>query len=109
MLYSIDRWDGLSGYLQDGLLEIDNNLIENLIRPVALGRKNYLFAGSHQGAARAGVMYSFFANCKLHQINPYQWLRYVLENIMSTKYNHIRDLYSLKTLTLSIRLGKSYI
>ena len=93
MIYSIDRWDALSAYLQDGLLEIDNNLIENLIRPVALGRKNYLFAGSHKGAARAGMMYSFFANCKLHQVNPYQWLRYVLENIMSTKYNDHRDLY----------------
>ena len=93
MLYSINRWDGLSEYLQDGLLEIDNNLIENLIRPVALGRKNYLFAGSHKGAARGAMMYSFFANCKLHQVNPYPWLRYVLEHIMSTKYNQIRDLY----------------
>ena len=93
MIYSVNRWDALSGYLQDGLLEIDNNLIENLIRPVALGRKNYLFAGSHKGAARAAMMYSFFAGCKLHKVNPYQWLRYVLENIMSTKYNHIRDLY----------------
>lgn len=48
--YSLDRWDQLSAYLHDGILEIDNNLVENAIRPVALGRKNYLFAGSHKAA-----------------------------------------------------------
>jgi len=93
MYYSISRWDQLSGYLHDGVLEIDNNLVENAIRPVALGRKNYLFAGSHEAAQRAAMIYSFFSICKSHQINPYQWLRYVLENIMSTKYNDIRELY----------------
>jgi transposase len=93
MYYSISRWEELSGYLYDGILEIDNNLVENAIRPVALGRKNYLFAGSHEAAQRAAMIYSFFSICKSHQINPYLWLRYVLENIMSTKYNDIRELY----------------
>jgi len=93
MYYSISRWEELSGYLYDGILEIDNNLVENAIRPVALGRKNYLFAGSHKAAQRAAMIYSFFSICKSHQINPYQWLTYVLENIMSTKYNDIRELY----------------
>src|SRR5690625_4123369 len=91
--YSAQRWDALSGYLYDGSLEIDNNLVENAIRPVALGRKNYLFAGSHEGARRAAMAYSFFATCKAHQVNPHQWLKHVLENIMSTKYNNVRDLY----------------
>ena len=91
--YSAQRWDALSGYLKDGSLEIDNNLVENTIRPVALGRKNYLFAGSHEGARRAAMAYSFFATCKAHQVNPHQWLKHVLENIMSTKYNNVRDLY----------------
>jgi transposase len=67
MAYSLARWDALSGYLYDGMLEIDNNLVENAIRPVALGRKNYLFASSHKGAQRAAMIYSFFSTCKSHQ------------------------------------------
>jgi hypothetical protein len=51
-------------YLMDGRVEIDNNLIENAIRPLALGRKNYLFSGSHDAAQRAAMLYSFFASCK---------------------------------------------
>jgi len=91
--YSLARWDALSVYLYDGHLEIDNNLVENLIRPVALGRKNYLFAGSHKGAQRAAMVYSLLASCKLHQVNPQQWLTCVLQTIMSTRYNDIRNLY----------------
>ena len=93
MRYSQDRWDALSAYLYDGMLEIDNNLVENAIRPVALGRKNYLFAGSHQAAQRAAMIYSFFAICKKHGVNPFQWLKYTLENIMSINHKNIRDLY----------------
>lgn len=91
--YSAARWEALSSYLYDGRLEIDNNLVENAIRPVALGRKNYLFAGSHKGAQRAAMVYSFFASCKAHQVNPHRWVKHVLENIMSTKFNDIRSLY----------------
>ena len=93
MRYSIERWDALTAYLYDGILEIDNNLVENAIRPVALGRKNYLFAGSHQAAQRAAMIYSFFGICKKHDINPYQWLKHVLENIMSTKIHSLKNLY----------------
>lgn len=93
MTYSLARWDGLSGYLYDGVLEIDNNGVENAIRPVALGRKNYLFAGSHAGARRAAMIYSLLGTCKMHVVNPRQWLTHVLENILSTKYNEIRSLY----------------
>lgn len=93
MRYSQERWDSLSAYLCDGVLEIDNNLVENAIRPVALGRKNYLFAGSHQAAQRAAMIYSFFAICKKHQVNPFHWLRHTLENILSIKHKDIRNLY----------------
>jgi hypothetical protein len=93
LAYSISRWDALCAYLYDGNLLIDNNLIENKIRPVTLGRKNYLFAGSHQAAQRAAAIYSFFAICKKHEVNPYQWLKYTLENIMTIKYKNIKDLY----------------
>lgn len=93
MRYSIQRWDALCAYLCDGILEIDNNLVENAIRPIALGRKNYLFAGSHQAAQRAAMIYSFFAICKKHEVNPYQWLKYTLENIMRINHKNIKDLY----------------
>lgn len=91
--YSLDRWDQLCAYLYDGILEIDNNLVENAIRPVALGRKNYLFAGSHKAAERAAGIYSFFAICKKHEVNPYEWLKYTLENILTINHKNLRDLY----------------
>jgi transposase len=93
MRYSQQRWDALTDYLSDGMLEIDNNLVENAIRPVALGRKNYLFAGSRQAAQRAAMIYSFFAICKKHEVNPFLWLKYALENIMSINHKNIRNLY----------------
>lgn len=93
LAYAYARWDALSAYLYDGTLRIDNNLVENAIRPVALGRKNYLFAGSHEAAQRAAMIYSFFAICKKHEVNPYQWLKYTLQNIMTINHKNIRDLY----------------
>lgn len=83
--YAFERWDELGHYMYDGKLLMDNNLVENQIRPIALGRKNYLFAGSHQGAQRAAVVYTFMAQCKKHNVNPHQWLKYVFENILDTK------------------------
>jgi len=93
MAYAYARWDALSAYLYDGNLLIDNNLVENAIRPVALGRKNYLFAGSHEAAQRAAMIYSFFAICKKHEVNPSQWLKYTLENIMFINHKNLKDLY----------------
>ncbi|MDX2305571.1 MAG: transposase, partial [Microscillaceae bacterium] len=79
--------------LLDGHLEIDNNLTENAIRPLALGRKNYLFAGSHQAAQRAAILYTFFAICKKHQVNPQAWLKHTLENINQTSIQHLQNLF----------------
>ncbi len=90
--YAIRRWDNLLNYLYDGSLEIDNNWVENAIRPNALGRKNYLFAGSHEGAKRAAMFYSFFGTCKKNNVNPYQWLKKVLEVIPTYPANKIGDL-----------------
>ena len=81
MAYCLPRWEKLSIYTMDARLNIDNNLVENAIRPVAVGRKNYLFAGSHEAAQRAAMVYSLLATCKLHNINPYYWLRDVLEHL----------------------------
>jgi len=90
--YTIPRWDNLLAYLYDGSLEIDNNLVENAIRPNALGRKNYLFAGSHDAAQRAAMFYSFFGTCRRHGINPYHWLKDVLKRIPEHKANKLQEL-----------------
>lgn len=82
--YTLKRWEKLCVYTTNGILQIDNNLVENSIRPVALGRKNYLFAGSHERAQDAAMLYSLFATCRLHNINPEHWLIHLLENINNT-------------------------
>ena len=90
--YTHNRWDKLTKYLDDGELEIDNNLIENCIRPLALGRKNYLFAGSGEAAVNIGVFYTIFVTCKQLQINTSNYLTWYLENITSTNINEIEKL-----------------
>jgi transposase len=87
--YSLSRWDKLSIYAEHGELEIDNNLVENAIRPVALGRKNYLFAGSHKAAHRAGMIYSLLATCKHNGVEPYAWLKNVLQILPDHKANEL--------------------
>lgn len=67
--------------MNDGKLNIDNNPAENSIRPVALGRKNYLFTGSHEAAKRSGMLYSLLGACKMHGVEPYNWLKNVLHRI----------------------------
>ena len=90
--YCIPRWDKLINYLNDGSLEIDNNNVENAIRPLAIGRKNYLFAGSARGAQRAAMFYSFFGTCKKNNVNPYEWLKKVLDVIPQHKVNKLHEL-----------------
>jgi hypothetical protein len=89
-------FDGLAGivrnYLKDGMLEIDSNLIENSIRPLALGRKNYLFAGNHEAAENIAMFYSFFGTCKKNEIDPQKWLTCVINNINDTKASQLKDL-----------------
>lgn len=82
--YTLKRWEKLCLYTTNGILQIDNNLVENSIRPVALGRKNYLFAGSHERAQDAAMLYSLFATCRLHNVNPEKWLTSLFENIKNT-------------------------
>ncbi len=90
--YTLKLWGRLKAYVQDGKFEIDNNLVENSIRPVALGRKNYLFAGSRQAAQNAAMFYTFFAACKVNQVEPLRWLTYVLNNILDTKASELDKL-----------------
>jgi transposase len=92
MTYFQNQWPKLITIFKDGRLLIDNNLIENKIRPLALGRKNYLFAGSHEAAQRIAMMYSFLATCKAKGVNPFQWLHHTLENIADTKMSMLHTL-----------------
>lgn len=94
--YFMGRLKYMERYLKDGQLEIDNNPIENLIRPVALGRKNYLFAGSHDGAGRLALAYSFFATCKLNSIDPLKWLHAVLQRLPDQHVNKLEELLPLQ-------------
>ena len=94
--YSLKRWDKLSYYASDGEANIDNNPVENAIRPVAVGRKNYLFAGSHQAAQRAALFYSLLNTCKLNGIEPWDWLKETLSKISEHKANQLHLLLPLK-------------
>ena len=90
--YALPRWERLMLYAHDGRLEIDNNLVENAIRPIAIGRKNYLFAGSHEAAQNAAMFYSLLGTCKLKGIEPFQWLKNLFEILPDSKANKLEEL-----------------
>lgn len=92
LAYSLKRWDKLCVYTTEAILGIDNNLVENAIRPAVLGRKNYLFAGSHEAAQRAAMIYSLFATCRMHQINPHDWLKDVLQRMHLYTTSNLEEL-----------------
>jgi transposase len=79
--YALARWPALCRFLDDGRIELDNNAVERAIRPIALGRKNHLFAGSDGGGHRWAVVASFIASAKLNDIEPYAYLRDVLDRM----------------------------
>lgn len=76
--YTLDRWDSLNLYLEHDVLEIDNNLVENAIRPTAIGKKNFLFFGSPNSGQTSAVIYSLLESCRKLDINPADYLRDVL-------------------------------
>lgn len=79
--YTLSQWPKLQIYLQDGRLEISNNRMERAMKPFAVGRKNWLFCNSVEGAKAAGVIYSLIETCKAHDVNCYEWLRATLTKI----------------------------
>ena len=93
--YTYSLYHRLSRYHLDGRYQIDNNLVENAIRPLALGRKNYLFCGNHDAAENAAIMYSLFGCCKASDVNPQQWLTDVLTRIPEYNNNYSLDLADL--------------
>lgn len=92
IFYSLSRWDKLSLYATTDFLHIDNNPVENSIRPVAVGRKNYLFAGSHAAAGRSAIFYSLLATCKNYNVNPTDWMQDILTRIAGYPINKIQEL-----------------
>ena len=90
--YALTRWDALLRYVDDGTVEIDNNPIEREIRPIALGRKNYLFAGSDAGGERAAMMYSLINTAKLNGVEPEAYLTHVLSVIADHPVNRVDEL-----------------
>jgi len=90
--YALGNWTALVRYADDGRLEIDNNRAENTLRGVALGRKNWLFAGSDTGGERAAVVYSLIETCKLNDIDPEAYLRDVLTRIAEHPINRLAEL-----------------
>ena len=92
MRYALSRWNALCCFLHDGRVEIDNNAAERSIRGIALGRKNYLFAGSNTGGQRAAAIYSLIETCKLNGLDPEAWLRDVLTRIADHPINRVAEL-----------------
>jgi transposase len=90
--YTLDQWESLEVYLQDPLIEIDNNLVENAIRPTALGKKNWLFFGDAHAGERGAVIYSIIESCRRHGVEPYSYLRDVLTRLPSMTNRQIKDI-----------------
>ncbi|MDC7861844.1 IS66 family transposase [Pantoea ananatis] len=92
LVYLLKQWDALNLYCRNGWAEIDNNIAENALRSVALGRKNWLFAGSDSGGERAATLYSLIGTCRLNGVEPEAWLRYVIAHIQDWPVNRVKDL-----------------
>ncbi|MCA9413974.1 MAG: IS66 family transposase [Candidatus Omnitrophica bacterium] len=90
--YTLNQWDSLVRYVEEGDLDIDNNFAERAMRCVVIGRKNWMFAGSDSGGTRAAIIYSLVATCKLHGIDPFEYFRDVLGRLPSHPINHIHEL-----------------
>lgn len=96
--YSLKRWAAVSRYVEDGELPIDNNSVENVIRPIALGRRNWLFTGSERAGQRAAAIQSLLGTAKLNGLEPYAWLKDTLEKLPVWQYSRIDELLPLRAL-----------
>lgn len=90
--YALNQWPALTYYAEDGWAEADNNIAENALRMVSLGRKNWLFFGSDHGGERGALLYSLIGTCKLNGVDPESYLRYVLDVIADWPVNRVREL-----------------
>ncbi len=90
--YALGRMPKGRAYLNNGMLELDNNICERSIRPIALGRKNYLFMGSVGGGKAAAIAYTLIETAKMNSVDPEAWLTWVLERVADHKINRIDEL-----------------
>ena len=90
--YSLNRWVALTRFIDDADLPIDNNWVENRIRPIALGRQNWLFAGSLRAGKRAAAVMSLIHSAKLNGLDPYAYMRDVLERLPTQPASRIANL-----------------
>ncbi len=91
ILYALNLWQALARYCDDGVIEIDNSAAERALRGVAIGRRNYLFAGADSGGERAAAIYSLIGTAKLNGVDPEAWLRHVLTHIADHPVNRVDD------------------
>ena len=89
--YALRRWEALNRYVADGRLEIDNNLIENAIRPSALGKRNWLFIGHPEAGERSAVIYTLLGSCRRHGINPFEYLKDLFTRLPAAKIAEIKQ------------------
>jgi len=89
--YTLKRWEALTRFVDDGKLEIDNNLIENAIRPSALGKRNWLFVGHPEAGERSAVIYSLLGSCRRHGINLFDYLKDLFTRLPAAKITQIRE------------------
>ncbi len=90
--YALGQWPAITAFLEDGRIEIDNNLVENAIRPTAVGKKNWLFIGAEEAGWRGAVIYSIIESCRNHGIDPHAYLKDVLTRLPSMTNWRIKDL-----------------
>lgn len=90
--YTLARWEPLTRYVDDGRLEIDNNLCENAIRPTAVGKKNFLFVGHPDAGQRSAVIYSVLGSCRRHGLNPAEYLQAVFERLPKATTSELKSL-----------------
>ena len=83
--YTLNQWERLRVFLNDGNVPIDNNGVENKIRPFVIGRKNWLFAGSPKGAHASAAIYTLIENAKANGVEPYRYLRFLIENLVHAR------------------------
>lgn len=94
--YALNQWDTVRQFLEHGEVEIDDNLVENAIRPTCVGKKNWMFFGSEDAGVRNAAVYTLIQNCRMHGVEPYSYLKDVLERLPRTTNRHIEELTPLK-------------
>jgi transposase len=97
--YSLKRWPALIRYVDSGTLPVDNNMVENAIRPITLGRRNWIFTGSERAGCRAAAIQTLLATAKLNGLEPYAWLKDTLEKLPTWPYSRIDELLPLRPIT----------